>query len=285
MLASGRRTGKNIRVKCQACGRVRKGAKEHVIPRWARDALADPGDVQNLTANRREEGTTTVVHERPSLNITLDGKICQKCNDESLANLEQLVEPILKPMAADCTATLIGTAGQRLLSTWAVKTLFLIELAMRQRDAGVRPIEGFIPSKPELAWVWTESHPPPRSRLAGLLRSARDHQDDVRAVGRSTFHCGWNTGRRWTIHEFLSWVCGVPSVLYQLRRGRRKRGDGVPSSYPSGARGVCPHSDLASSLKGIAMATAGVWSSRLEQTGYLGWLPSHIGMSATAPTP
>jgi hypothetical protein len=111
------------------------------------------------------EGEVALVHERPSLNITLNGEVCQECNNVTLGGLERDVEPILKPMIRDCTATSIAFAEQRLLSAWAVKTVYLLELAVRQKYAGVRPIEGLLPSEPEFAWMWKTLEPPPRSRV------------------------------------------------------------------------------------------------------------------------
>jgi hypothetical protein len=160
-------------VKCLFCGQERAPTKEHVIPRWARDAFSIPGPV-NLLVGGDGKTPGTSIHERPSLNITLDGQICSRCNNETLAGLERRVEPILNPMMRSHAATSLSSEQQGLLATWAVKTVYLLELVVRQKYPGVRPIEGFTPSEAELAWVWKEMIPPPRAKVWIACYDAQD---------------------------------------------------------------------------------------------------------------
>jgi len=147
---------------CALCGATGVPlTDEDVIPKWALRAF----DVQPpVTIQVREEGGTPQdVGKRRSLKLMLEGGLCQRCNNVRLSQLENKVKPILAPMAVDCKPTTLDADSQRLLATWAVKTAFLVELALRQQQPGVRPVEGYVASPPEMAWLFAELEPPPRS--------------------------------------------------------------------------------------------------------------------------
>ena len=102
------------------CASVHNLTDEDVIPKWL------------LRAFEVQEGSTIVSvgegygdkHEVKTLKrfqVTLDGGLCKKCNNERLGGLEQVVQPILEPMAVRCEPTVLDLASQRLLAVWAVK--------------------------------------------------------------------------------------------------------------------------------------------------------------------
>jgi hypothetical protein len=99
------------------------------------------------------------------LNITLADAICESCNTGWMRRLEAVVAPVLKPMAVNAQRTVLAPDVQVKIATWAVKTALLLELAFRQMYPGSRPVEGYVPSDPELAWLYAEGVPPPRSRV------------------------------------------------------------------------------------------------------------------------
>lgn len=147
---------------CALCGTAGVPlTDEDVIPKWALRAF----DVQApVTIQIREEGgSPEEVGKRRSMKLVLEGGLCQRCNNIRLSQLENKVKPILAPMAVECRPTSIDAISQRLLSTWAVKTAFLVELALRQQHAGARPVEGYLASPPEMAWLFAKLEPPPRS--------------------------------------------------------------------------------------------------------------------------
>jgi hypothetical protein len=90
------------------------------------------------------------------------------------------VQPILEPMAVPCEP---ATASQRLLAVWAIKTVYLLELASRRRYPGARPVEGYQPSSPDTGWLLAQLEqrpaklvePPPRS-MVWLARGIAGHQ-------------------------------------------------------------------------------------------------------------
>jgi hypothetical protein len=73
------------------------------------------------------------------------------------------VKPILAPMVVEARPTTLNAASQKLLATWAVKTIFLLELAICQKYPGTRPVEGYLATAPEMAWMFAKLEPPPRS--------------------------------------------------------------------------------------------------------------------------
>jgi hypothetical protein len=87
------------------------------------------------------------------------------CNNEWLAAMERKVAPVLKPMAVEAKPTVLDAAAQALVALWAVKTVLLLELAMRQRYPGSRSVEGYAATSQELAWLRERGEPPPRSMV------------------------------------------------------------------------------------------------------------------------
>jgi hypothetical protein len=125
---------------CALCGSADRPTDEDVIPKWLLRAF----DVQGpVTVNVREEsGEPQLVARRRSPKVILQGGLCNECNNERLSRLESAVKPILEPMARYAQPTVLDLDSQRLLAAWAIKTVYLLELAVRQQYPGARPVEG-----------------------------------------------------------------------------------------------------------------------------------------------
>lgn len=136
---------------CVLCASVENSTDEDVIPKWLLRAFnVEQG---STTINVREEsGSPHEVRKLRHFQVTLDGGLCKRCNNERLGGLEQVVQPILEPMAVRREPTILDLASQRLLAAWAVKTVYLLELAIRQRYPSVRLVEGYQPSIAEVGW-------------------------------------------------------------------------------------------------------------------------------------
>jgi hypothetical protein len=157
---------------CVLCGSVDNPTDEDVIPQWLQRAFnIEP---HTTTVNVREEsGSPHEVRKLRYFQVTLDDGLCDKCNNEKLSRLEQAVRPILEPMAVRGEPTVLNLIDQRLLAVWAVKTVYLLELAARQRYPGTRPVEGYQPSLAETGWLLAQlekqsvtlAEPPPRSMV------------------------------------------------------------------------------------------------------------------------
>ncbi len=146
---------------CILCARTDgRPSREHVIPKWARDAFQMPGSV-NLTM-RVPGGAKEHLHSRPHLNVVLEKEICEECNNTWLADLERKVSQFLAPMAKEFAPTDLSVERLSLLATWAVKTAFLFERSVRQKYRQ-RPLDGTPGSDAELAWLWKHQTPPPKA--------------------------------------------------------------------------------------------------------------------------
>jgi hypothetical protein len=139
-----------------------------VIPKW----LLRAGGFDHRQ-RRRGVWEQHQVETLKRFQITLDGGLCKKCNNERLAGLEQAVQPILEPMAVRCEPATLDQASQRLLAVWAITTVYLLELASRRRYPEARPVEGHQPSSPDTGWLLAQLQqrpailvePPPRSMV------------------------------------------------------------------------------------------------------------------------
>jgi hypothetical protein len=146
---------------CIFCGRTDgRPSKEHAIPKWARGTFDMSGSVNlRMRIPGREMET---LHTRPHLNVVLEKQICEECNNTWLSELERDVSPFLAPMAKEFTPTHLDVRRLTLLATWAVKTSFLFERSVRQKYPQ-RPVDGTPGSAAELAWLWKQRTPPPKS--------------------------------------------------------------------------------------------------------------------------
>jgi hypothetical protein len=154
---------------CVLCGSADRPTDEDVIPKWLLRAF----NVQGLvTVNVREEsGESQLVAKKRSPKVILQGGLCSECNNERLSRLESAVKPVLAPMARYAQPTVLDLDSQRLLAAWAIKTVYLLELATRQQYPGARPVEGYEPGIAEMGWLLgqlerrpaTQIEPPPRS--------------------------------------------------------------------------------------------------------------------------
>lgn len=150
---------------CVFCGTTNSAlTREHVIPKWARKALAIQGGV---TIHALDDPTAekVLVGRLSDLNIVLNDRLCATCNNVWLSGLERKVRPLLEPMAVSAKPTMIDPAAQQLLAFWAVKTCLLLELAFRQRYPDRRLAEGYQATPQELAWLRARDEPPPCSMV------------------------------------------------------------------------------------------------------------------------
>jgi hypothetical protein len=149
---------------CLFCGSTDGSpTTEHVLPKWARTAFEVPGSLTLYSGEGTDEEARRRVAGLPALNVTLDDAICQSCNNEFLSRIERAVRPVLAPMIVSAEPTDLDASALTLLATWAVKTVWLFELAVRQHYPGRRPIEGYGVTGAELAWMWRHEEPPPGS--------------------------------------------------------------------------------------------------------------------------
>lgn len=148
---------------CLFCGSDQPPTVEHVVPVWAREAFDVHGGLTLWATERVENRPRRRVAGRPSLTVTLNGSICAACNSGFLSRLENTVGVVLTPMMVGAAPVVLDGPLQRALSTWAVKTAFLMELAWRQHYPARWVTPGYVATETELAWLWAKKEPPPRS--------------------------------------------------------------------------------------------------------------------------
>lgn len=62
-------------------------------------------------------------------------------------------------------SVVLNSRLQSALATWALKTVLLMELALKQMYPSARKTSGYSASEVELAWLASHHSPPPRSRV------------------------------------------------------------------------------------------------------------------------
>jgi hypothetical protein len=102
-------------------------SEEHIIGQQFIKELALPGPFQH-----RVDGKA-VGRPKNVLNITLDKRVCEKCNNEWMARMDDAVIEMLRPSLRldDLTGPIsLDPASQRTVATWGVKIALLYALAM-----------------------------------------------------------------------------------------------------------------------------------------------------------
>ena len=132
---------------CVLCASPDDLTDEDVIPKWMLRAFGAQGRV-TLTASE-EAAEPHEVRRLRRLQVTLDDGLCRRCNNELLSGLEQVVQPVLEPMAVRGKPTTLDLATQRLLAVWAIKTVYLMELAVLRRYPSMRRAAGYQPTIPD----------------------------------------------------------------------------------------------------------------------------------------
>jgi hypothetical protein len=152
---------------CLLCASEDDPTDEDVIPKWLLRAFkVERG---STTINVAEEGgESREVGKLRHFQVTLDGGLCKTCNNERLGGLEHLVQPILEPMAVRGERVTLDLDSQRLLAVWAVKTVYLLELASRERWLKARPVTGYLPTISEIGWLLAQVEKPSSVQLAKL---------------------------------------------------------------------------------------------------------------------
>ena len=78
-------------------------------------------------------------------------------------------------------SALLSVSGQALLATWAVKTVFMLELAFRHLYPSLCPTLGYEPSEPELAGSRQTRATAQEPRLVSVRRlSVQDRPTSIR---------------------------------------------------------------------------------------------------------
>jgi hypothetical protein len=154
----------NQGMRCVFCGGSGLPSTEHAVPTWVRKAFNMVGPVTVEVAPEPGKKPEPV-HTRPNLTLTVSRRVCRDCNNTWMADLENGCKELLSPMIVRHEARTLGVGDQKLLATWAVKTVFMLELAFRDRYPRRRSVLGYEPSAPELAWLWMNREPPPRCRV------------------------------------------------------------------------------------------------------------------------
>lgn len=114
---------------CAFCG-GKPTTNEHIFPRWLERYL--PADRrQQREVARYGEGGFDVRHPTIGLDFRVN-RVCARCNNGWLSELEERSIPILDPLISGLQLRLLSPREQRQLALWAVKTAMLTDLTQAE---------------------------------------------------------------------------------------------------------------------------------------------------------
>jgi hypothetical protein len=173
---------------CLFCERSGEPSREHIIPKWLREALQIQGRVEEY----RED---TLVGTWDTLAVVLP-RVCVTCNTGWMNKLETRVQPLLGPLllgARPGQVTLLDPSQQATLACWAVqKSLLLAMKKYRNQEYGWIPVDS-------LNWLYHRrraDQPPPGSRvwMGGVQTKDRPSWMKIGLLsdedGKPAAHCG-----------------------------------------------------------------------------------------------
>lgn len=111
--------------RCVFCGASPPLTKEHVFPKWLREAVTWSKNNVGTHVWKGERSRAGKVYQGVSI-MTEARIVCGTCNNGWMRKLEDAVIPILKPMVQG-QVCMLDQAAQALLATWCFKTVMVIE--------------------------------------------------------------------------------------------------------------------------------------------------------------
>lgn len=170
------------RWKCPLCGQHGKQTKEHVWPKWLRDAPmvkellgSAHGERFHYEFSDLERADERLVEVQRSVNVAkwvpqITAPVCTSCNSGWMSRLESRVKRTLGPVVLTEEQSAIDGAGVRDLARWAVKTAMTYQVALKMQQGCFTPTEvrrmatdQEIPSRCK---VWIRSMPGPFQWIA-----------------------------------------------------------------------------------------------------------------------
>jgi hypothetical protein len=143
---------------CVFCGHG-KATREHVWPDWISKMLVKRFGDKNPSWTVEARGKKRRV-KAPDVVVK---HVCEACNSGWMSELEDQAKPVLVPMMMRDKATYLTPADQRLLSTWAMKTMLMADLFRDRAERGLPPslylrfFEDKCPPKHH-AIIWTAAY-------------------------------------------------------------------------------------------------------------------------------
>jgi hypothetical protein len=137
-------------------------SKEHVLARWIRKRFPNDGTQEHWHRTEVDDGT---VSERRYRSVPFEltvREVCRSCNNGWMADLENMVRPILGPMMTSSINLPLSIDEQASLAFWAAKTLMVAQSTL-PRDQRVVPVGHY-------AELLTERAAPMRCRIAVARR-------------------------------------------------------------------------------------------------------------------
>lgn len=133
-IGSARRTTPPKRVgrrgECIFCG-ASPTTKEDIFPKWIHRYLG-----QKPTISVRRDATTGTGQQvfRTLSYIATARRVCSRCNNGWMSDLEEEASDLLKPMFDErITIHLAGGDGQHLVARWAMKTALMLQFTHQQQ--------------------------------------------------------------------------------------------------------------------------------------------------------
>jgi hypothetical protein len=129
---------------------------EHVWPEWAGALLRTiSSDPRPFRLGGLGKGWQTAKFDSKVK------RVCGKCNNEWMSELEGRAQPILTPMIlGQQRAIILSPADQQILARWAFKTALMSEFASPKQEVGIRTYEGFYQHRrpPDQCVIWTAAY-------------------------------------------------------------------------------------------------------------------------------
>lgn len=174
------------RWRCPFCGEHGKSTKEHVWPKWLREA---PGIGDLLSSARGErfeyeyndlrfvDGRAVEIPRSVSVARwvpQITAQVCARCNNEWMSRLETRVRRMLSALVLQGAPVVLSAMQVRDLATWGVKTAMTYQLALRM-DQGAFTVSDYrgmakAQAIPNRCKVWVRSSEGPQQYVATQYR-------------------------------------------------------------------------------------------------------------------
>jgi len=122
------------KVRCIFCDQYREKAKEHIWPRWLFNYMGEIGRKEVAGLHFHFPWPSPVSVRKQSIESLVNGKVCKRCNNGWMSELENQSSPLLKDVIENTrNANSWGSCEAELIAKWSFKTSIMINSGTNYR--------------------------------------------------------------------------------------------------------------------------------------------------------
>jgi len=118
---------------CCFCKKEGERAKEHIWPKWLQLELNSSTKKPHIGVHISVKGSHVISKRNQTGETLVFGKVCKKCNNGWMSNLEGQFKPIFLQLQKDNNLNSLSKSSRKLIADWSLKTAIMINAGSNYR--------------------------------------------------------------------------------------------------------------------------------------------------------